>query len=91
MHSIIAEVGPGSIVEVTIQSSDNAYGTFEIAENSLEIETPEAEIGYSAANIQVSLPFQTYKTYSLSIKIKTNSLILLFECGFMLEIDQLMH
>ncbi|XP_072038274.1 adhesion G-protein coupled receptor V1-like [Amphiura filiformis] len=48
-----AEVGPGSIVEVTIESSDNAYGTFQIADDSLELDTPEAQVGFSAANVQI--------------------------------------
>ena len=48
-----AEVGPGSTIQVTIESSDNAYGTFQFAEDSLIIEVPEAQVGFSAANLEV--------------------------------------
>ena len=53
---ISAEVGAGSTVAVTIESSDNAYGTFQFADDSLSVEVPEAPVGFSAANIQVSQP-----------------------------------
>ena len=57
IHFISAEVGPGSTVEVIIESSDNAYGTFQFADDSLSVEIPEAQVGFSAANIQVSLRY----------------------------------
>ncbi|XP_022110249.1 G-protein coupled receptor 98-like isoform X2 [Acanthaster planci] len=48
-----AEVGIGSTVEVTIEGSDNAYGTFQFADVSLTVTATEADVGSSVATLQV--------------------------------------
>ena len=50
-----AEVGVGSIIEVTIEGSDNAYGTFQFADISLNVMAVEADVGVSTATLQVSV------------------------------------
>ena len=48
-----AEVGIGSTVEVTIEGSDNAYGTFQFADVSLAVTASEVDVGTSTATLQV--------------------------------------
>ncbi|XP_038076858.1 adhesion G-protein coupled receptor V1-like isoform X2 [Patiria miniata] len=48
-----AEVGIGSTVEVTIEGSDNAYGTFQFADVSLVVTVTEMDVGSSVTTLQV--------------------------------------